>query len=69
MSSYYHAGTRTDDRTYWSNHTRRTQEAAAIEARKMAAKFGGRPIVESWDRSWGLRPGDCNAVASAEYVD
>ena len=69
---YYHAGVEEpggEDVLWWSPHTRRTYEAAAREARKMARRLGGRPFVEYWRRSRGLRPGDADAVVGWEYVD
>jgi hypothetical protein len=67
---YYHAGAlreanpemQAETKVYWSDKTRRTSEAASAEARKLARKYGGKPIVEYWDRAHGLRPGwDCAA--------
>jgi len=66
---YYHAGTRDGDSCIWSDHTRRSYDQAAREARSLARHHGGRPIVEWWDRSHGLRPNDCGAVIAAEYTD
>lgn len=71
MSCYYHAGAqnqKTND-VRWSDATRRTAAAAEAEARKMASRHGGCPIVEYWDRTHGLRPGDCEAVAGAYHPD
>jgi hypothetical protein len=66
MNKYYHAGSQTNDeqtnevRVNWSDKTRRSASAAEDEARRMAKKDGGKPVVESWDRAHGLRPGwDC----------
>lgn len=69
MRNYYHAGTEISGTVSWSEHTRLTREAAETEARHLAAKRGGRPIVEWWPRSAGLRPGDCESVIGADYVD
>jgi hypothetical protein len=72
MIYYYHAGVQYNDSQTgevcmdWSDHTRRTQETAEIEAMKLARKFGegGKPIVEFWAKEHGLRPGwDCAAGA------
>ncbi|MBU0703571.1 MAG: hypothetical protein KKC18_06865 [Chloroflexi bacterium] len=68
-SFYYHAGCGTADIWRWSEHTRHSHRTAAAEARKMARRYGGRPIVEWWDREHGMRPGDQNAVIDAGYVD
>ncbi|MFZ5832424.1 MAG: hypothetical protein ACOY3P_20245 [Planctomycetota bacterium] len=68
--NYYHAGVKSGDDYMWSAITRRTREAAEREARAMARKSGGEPMVEWWDRSHGLRPGDCEAVLGcAEVAD
>lgn len=70
MSNYYHAGTQDENNDVrWSDATRKTASAAEKEAKQMAKKFGGKPIVEYWDREHGLRPGDCNLVAGAYDVE
>ena len=70
MHRYYHAGVETAPGIVWSQRTRRTYAAAAIEARRMArAEEGGRAVVESWARAHGLRPASADAVSAAEYVD
>lgn len=57
---YYHAGVERKGNVVWSSHTRKSREAAAREARIMA-RAGGTPVIESWDRAHGLRPGfDCS---------
>ena len=67
---YYHAGTQVGDQTtHWSDHTRRTFRRAETEALALAEQHGGRPVVEWWDRRHGLRPGDCELVLGAEYVE
>ena len=61
---YYHAGAAPDrsDLTQvdWSYHTRMTRQAAEREARAMARHLGSKAVgvIEWWDRSAGLRPGD-----------
>lgn len=70
---YYHAGVRyPGGGEDWSPHTRRTFEAAAQEARRMAQKsgiLGAVPIVEWWSRAHGLRPrAGADAVSGAEEV-
>ena len=67
-SHYFHAGCGTEEWTYWSDHTRRSYDRAVAEARRMARRHGGTPIVEWWERRHGLRPGDCELVAGAEEV-
>lgn len=67
---YYHAGVDDGRGGVWSDHTRRSFEAAAHEARAMARERGaGRPVVECWARRYGLRPGDCELVEGASFVD
>jgi hypothetical protein len=74
-SYYYHAGVRFDEylATEWSDHTRRSWDAAVREAQRMARRYSDdvsvRPIVEYWDRAHGLRPGFVDAVAGADFVD
>jgi hypothetical protein len=67
--SYYHAGTAVGDRFVWSDHTRRTWDAAAREAERMARRSGGRPPVEYWSREHGLRPGDQELIEGADWLD
>lgn len=70
MSNYYHAGSQDENNDVrWSDSTRRTAAAAEKEARQMAKKHGGKPIVEYWDRKCGLCPGDCEVVAGAYDVE
>ena len=73
MNYYYHAGEKWNDkqtgevRVNWSDHTRLSDDAAEREARKMAKRAGEghKPVVEYWERRYGLRPGwDC---ASGPY--
>jgi len=60
---YYHAGVAHDGRVVrWSEHTRRSRLAACREAIQAANRIGGDPVVEYWDREWGLRPGTPDAV-------
>ena len=65
MNKYYHAGSQRETelgevRVNWSDKTRRSASAAESEARKLARRDGGKPVVEFWDREHGLRPGwDC----------
>lgn len=70
---YYHAGVYDPchDQTHWSAHTRRSQAAARREAMRMASRTGNaRPVVEGWDQSHGMRPGDCDVVDFWEsYLD
>lgn len=54
---------------HWSRHSRRTREAAEREARRMARRDGGRPVVEYWAATWGPRPGNADAVEGAYYAD
>lgn len=61
--SYYHAGTSFPDGTVlWGASTRRSKEVAEREARRLAHWYGGKPIVESWDRSHGTKPQDADCV-------
>lgn len=69
MSHYYHAGVDLGRGVIWSDHTRRSQDAAEAEARRMERRSGGRALVEYWDARHGLRPGDCALVAGAYYLD
>lgn len=67
--NYYHAGTQVaNGDVRWSQATRKTAQAAEREARAMARKQGGTPIIEYWDRSHGMRPGDCDAVQGVYSV-
>jgi hypothetical protein len=62
--NYYHAGSMDENNEVrWSDKTRKLSHVAEAEARKIAAKHGGKPIVEYWDRRNGLRPGGSNVVA------
>jgi len=64
----WHAGTEIGpQQTHWSAHTRWSREAAEREARRLAQKMGGRPIVEYWPRDRGPRPGP-EGVAGAFYL-
>lgn len=71
---YYHAGVEVraegECDYLWSPHTRRTMQRARREARTMAARtVGGVPVVESWSRDHGLRPGSAEAADECVYVD
>lgn len=69
-TTYYHAGCGTEsDIRHWSDHTRRTREAAEREARAMARKHGGRGVVEYWPARCGLRPANQDVVQGADWVD
>lgn len=67
---YYHAGSGTEgDIKHWSNHTRRSRQAAEREARTLARRYGERGVVEYWDARHGLRPGDQEVVEGADWVE
>ena len=77
---YYHAGAIKrnvvgETVVDWSNKTRRTRGAAEMEARKISkekeALLGNAwcGIVEWWDKSHGLRPGQDVAIGAAQCVD
>ena len=69
-TNYYHAGTQlSEDNVYWSNHTRMSRGTAVLEAKRLAKKRGGTGIVEYWDRSQGMRPGDPDVVIDAFFVE
>lgn len=75
VNKYYHAGSRSriaDQRgeyhIAWSDHTRRSRETAEKEARRIARKTGGVPVVEWWDRSHGMIPRDCEVVEGCDFV-
>lgn len=67
---YYHAGAMcANGDVRWSDSTRRSSEVAEREAKAMARKYGGKPVVEYWKREHGMRPGDADAVAGAYTVE
>lgn len=70
MSNYYHAGAQIDgSNVVWSDATRKTASAAEKEAKQMAKRHGGKPVVECWSRQHGMRPNDANVVVSAYEVE
>jgi hypothetical protein len=55
MNEYYYQGgvvTKTYGRI-WSFYVRNAKAEAADDAKKLAAKHGGAPIVEYWPREYG----------------
>lgn len=72
VTMLFHAGVYDParDQTHWSRQTRRSLEAARREAIRMASRLQrSQPIVEGWDQSHGLRPGDCDVVSFFESYD
>ena len=80
MKNYYHAGAMRRNSTGetlvdWSNQTRMSLDAARREARGIAAQkesICGNAwcaIVEWWDKSHGLRPGQDVAAGSEQEID
>ena len=66
---YYHAGTQINAGTFrWSESTRRTAGAAEAEAKRIAKRHGGQPVVEYWDKQHGMYPGECGCVAGSYFV-
>jgi hypothetical protein len=59
----------------WSPHTRRSRAVAESEAKKLAEEKTDIcnnsfcAVVEWWDRSHGLRPGQDVAAGAEEWVD
>lgn len=60
---YYHAGVIISKTCVkWSDAIHETAAEAEVEARELAEIHQGQGVVEYWDRSHGLYPGDCDAV-------
>lgn len=70
VARYWHAGVKLENGDFrWSHHTRRTRQAAILEARKMARQQGGSGLVEFWDSRHGLAPGDGNVIEGGFFVE